>query len=353
MSKRDVPDSGDLDPLVLRAPIGVALVDEHYRFLSCNDQFSALDGVSAPDHIGRTVAEVLPDAWPFVRRHLGRALAGEAVGFEVASRAPGSTAVPRWWQIFTYPVRADGRVRAVGAVIMDITAWRRASGVREEFLGLVSHQLRTPLTSIIGFAVRLARHADHIDRAELREDLQVLLGEAERLRGLLQNMLVYAAGCLEDPIEPYDIGVVIGRAVSRHTASHQGHVVVDVPPSVPAMVGRAAKIEQLLLNLLDNATKFSPAESPVAVRVEQADGVVRLTVRNRGSRLQGGDPARLFEPFIRIERSWHPPPGLGLGLSVAQQIVKAHAGRIWLQEWEHGVEAIVELPVSASRVPST
>src|SRR5690606_1616526 len=118
--------------------------------------------------------------WPAVEPFLRRALAGynAAIEFPTDPDEPPS----QWWRVVLYPIRGDeGQVEAIGALILDITTRKRASAARDEFLNLVSHELRTPLTSIIGFASRLERQSAAIDRDELRTDLRVLLGEAERL----------------------------------------------------------------------------------------------------------------------------------------------------------------------------
>lgn len=337
-----------LEGLVAQAPIGIAILDREYRFIRCNDWLAELDGVTVAAHLGRTVAEVLPQSWPSVEPFLERAADGHDTAFEIPMQPEVPPGTGRWWRIAMYPIRDDGgQVHALGVLILDITERKRASAARDDFLNLVSHELRTPLTSIIGFAARLERQADAIDRDELKTDLHVLLDEAERLRSIVQNMLAYASGPSGVPVEPYDIAMIISRAVSRHSVRRSGRIDVDVPEDLPELVGRTVQIEQVLLNLLDNAAKYAPG-GRVLVRAERKGDTVRVYVRDSGDSLQHVDAMPLFEPFARSPGTRRLVPGVGLGLSVARRTIEAHGGEIWLRRMdEGGTEAGFSLPVEA------
>lgn len=208
-----------------------------------------------------------------------------------------------------------------------------AERLRSSLLSSVSHDLRTPLTSITGAASSLLESGQRLDQGTRQELLETLHEEAEHLNRLVQNLLEMTrleSGTLQLRSEWHPLEEVIGAALGRFTKRLQGRpVMMRIPPDLPLVLIDDVLIEQVLINLLDNAFKYTPAESPIEVTASSAGGVVVVEVADRGPGLSPGDETRIFDKFYRSGRGT--VRGAGLGLAICQGIVQAHGGRIWAE----------------------
>lgn len=200
--------------------------------------------------------------------------------------------------------------------------------LRSELLSAVSHDLRTPLASISGGASALL--AQDLTHAQ-RELLLTIREEGERLGRLVADLLELTrieSGSLEARREWYPIEEVIAGAVGRLEATLDGRqVTVDVPASVLEAPMDPTLIEQVLVNLLENAVKYSPIGTPIDLVARPEEGAVRVEVADRGAGIPAGTEDRLFERFFRAADG-HRAGGAGLGLAICRAILKAHKGRI-------------------------
>jgi signal transduction histidine kinase len=210
-------------------------------------------------------------------------------------------------------------------------ALRELDGLKDSLLASVSHDLRTPLTAILGYAELMRRRGGLGERHE--RSAAVIERNARRLLRLVDDLLLLAqarAGTLRLDVQPVDLGEVAGDAheLARPLAA-QAEVALDldVPSHGVAMIdGDRLRLGQLLDNLVANAIKFTPAGGHVAVRVVATDGVRRLAVSDTGPGIPEPEQARLYEPFARAASP--AVPGAGLGLAIVREVADAHGARL-------------------------
>ena len=266
-------------------------------------------------------------------------------GKRVASETSGPTEVrlvddrDRWLELRLYPVRGgarrpgesdedEGRI----AVMRDITSSRRARAQREAFLGILSHELRTPITTIYAGSKVLARD-DPLEAPTRRELAADISAEAERLFRLVEDLLVMTRverGVLQLANEPVLLQRVLAGAI-RLESAHWPSTRIELtgPTDLPAVSGDATYVEQVTRNLLSNAAKYSPPATPVEVRLEESPGEVVVRVLDRGRGFQSGESEDLFELFYRSPATTAQASGAGIGLFVCRRLINAMRGRIW------------------------
>jgi two-component system sensor histidine kinase KdpD len=228
--------------------------------------------------------------------------------------------------------------------------------LRNSLLSLVSHDLRTPLAAIIGSVSGLIELGTILDPTVSRELLQNIYSEAERLSRLVNNLL--QATRLEAGIELRKelcaLEEVVEVALRRLAESlNQRPVVTDVPANLPMVPMDGILLEQVMLNLLDNALRYTPAGTPIEVSASLQNGSVLVAVADRGPGLLPEDLNKVFEKFYRgQDRSEQ--SGAGLGLAICRGIVEAHGGRIWAENHPGGGALFrFTLPLEAQELPSS
>jgi signal transduction histidine kinase len=253
--------------------------------------------------------------------------------------------------------RVVERTAALASAIEEAQAARvaaeAASASKSAFLSSVSHELRTPLTSVVGFSRLIRRRLDEVifptvvagdprrDRAvrQVSENLGIIIEEGERLTTLINDTLDLAkieAGRMEWRREPVDIAEVIARATSATASLLVGpgpEMIVEVEPGLPTLVGDRDRLIQVLINLISNAVKFTPAGSITcaAHRDPTGDGLL-VSVTDTGVGIAPEDHARVFEQFGQAgDTLTDKPRGTGLGLAICREIVEHHGGRLWLE----------------------
>ncbi|MHB1896574.1 MAG: DUF4118 domain-containing protein [Metallibacterium sp.] len=228
--------------------------------------------------------------------------------------------------------------------------------LRNAMLSSISHDFRTPLATIIGAATTLLSDAPAgIDEAHRRTLLQSLLAEAERLHRLSGNLLDLSRFDTGGPRlkrEWLAIDELIGAALAQlHGALGQRPLRIDLAPDLPLFPGDETLIGQLLINLIENAIKHTPASSAIEVAAQADADWLHVAVRDRGPGLPAGDAQRLFEKFQR-GRAEDAQSGFGLGLSIARAIVLAHGGQINAQARAGGgAEFAFTLPLHRAEQP--
>jgi two-component system sensor histidine kinase KdpD len=220
--------------------------------------------------------------------------------------------------------------------------------LRNALLSSVSHDLRTPLASITGSASSLLESGDSLDARTRRELLQAIHEEADRLNRLVQNLLEMTrleSGAVTVRKEWHPIEELVGAALGRlGTRLGARPVLTRIPADLPLVPLDGVLIEQLLLNLIDNALKYTPEASPIEIAASVDDGGVAVEVADRGPGLAPEDQQRVFDKLYRGQAE--AGRGSGLGLAICRGIVEAHGGRIWAENRsEGGVAFRFTLPV--------
>lgn len=205
--------------------------------------------------------------------------------------------------------------------------------LRNTLLSSVSHDLRTPLASITGAASSLAEGGESLTPALRRDLAQTIYEEATRLNRLVSNLLDMTrleSGTVQLRREWQSLEEVIGGALTRLDPLLEGRTVdVDLPPNLPLVQFDMGLIEQALINLVENAVKYSPLHSPVTLRAMQTGNAIQVEVADRGPGISPGDEDRIFDKFYRGPEQ-RTTQGAGLGLAICRAIVEAHGGRIWV-----------------------
>jgi len=259
--------------------------------------------------------------------------------------APSGGLMQVAWHVrpITANARDDGWRRSAAALeerVRDSAAeLERANDVRDEFLGLISHELKTPIAVIAGNAAVLARRGEELDRQERAAALNDIRSEAERLHRIVDDLLALARlerGALIGR-EPTDAGQIIEERVEAHRAEWPDRrFVVAVEPGLPLVDAAPVYVAQALRNLMTNAEQHSPAGAPIEVRAARDDGCVRVTVMDRGGGVAEEDVESLFMPFARMEDRNRRGRGIGLGLAVSRRLVEAQLGRMIVERREGG-----------------
>lgn len=268
---------------------------------------------------------------PLDARPARRALRGEIVrNRQLLLRRWDGAEIPVLAQ--ASPLRdADGEVESAVVVYQDVTRLRQAEQVKDDFLSLISHEFRTPLTAIHGGAQLLAGQGDALDDETRRELLADIAIESERLDRMLGNMLSLAsiqAGRLDAATEPVllaPLARTVSAEVARRAPRHR--FVTDVPPGLPPAEGDPALLAQVLRNLYENAVKYAPEGGAVRTVARHEGGTIRLAVEDEGV---GIAPEHVSEVFERFRRPGADPTvrGMGLGLYLSRLLVEAQGGSI-------------------------
>ena len=204
---------------------------------------------------------------------------------------------------------------------------------RDAFVGVISHELRTPITTIYGMSNVLRQRYRTLDEATVERHLRDIEHESDRLRRLTEDLLVLSRAEGQQLVlarDPIVLGHLARRAIEGEGArSPEHHFVVDVRPGLPLVAGEEVYVDQVIRNFLNNAAKYSPAGSTVRVALSAEDGGVALRVVDQGPGVAEADRTRLFELFYRAPDAMRQTAGAGIGLFVCRELIHAMGGRVW------------------------
>jgi PAS domain S-box-containing protein len=323
---------------------------EHARAAELNAVIRAMgDGVVVCDRIGRIILanpaaeDVLPDVDETSYAEildqlddpdgLAPALGGRGGPVELRVRSHDE----RWIEISTWPV-ASTRDRVTGhedetiVLLRDVTEQRQQQAVRDTFIGVLSHELRTPVTTIYAGAKVLARPGQLPDatRQEIFDDIVV---ESERLHRLVEDVVAMTRFGDEGGdvgAEPVLLQRLLPSVVSSEDSRWPGvSFQVELPAALPTVIADPTYVEQVVRNLLSNAAKYGGPGASVTARLEAVDGDVLVRIIDDGPGFPPEESDRLFELFFRSARTARAAAGAGIGLFVCARLIKAMGGRIW------------------------
>jgi two-component system sensor histidine kinase KdpD len=204
--------------------------------------------------------------------------------------------------------------------------------LRSALLTSISHDLKTPLASILGSATSLRSYRKQLDDGSQEELLRTIQQEAERLQRFITNLLDMTrleSGAITPHRQPIDVPDVVASALNRASRIVSDHrVILDFAPDLPMLRLDPVLFEQVLFNLIDNAAKYAPANTDIRIRGWREDNLVRLAVLDEGAGIPAADLERIFDKFYRVLAADRKSAGTGLGLAICRGFVESMGGTI-------------------------
>ncbi len=320
------------------APNAYFSVGTDGRIERANLRAVELLGYSLDEMIGMPVFNLYadtPNGRAKAERVFQRFLAGEDIQSEEMEmkRADGSNV---WINLSVRPIRDEkGRVVVSRSEIVDITEHKKLDELKDEFIGLVSHELRTPLTVISGCLSTVLTEWERLPSGEAQQLLRDAVLETESLSHLVENLLElsrFQAQQLALYAEQIDAEILVIETLNKiKRQAPLQKFSTAIPDKLPLIHADPLRIERILYNLLENASKYSPPGSQIKVSAKAEPECLVIGVNDQGKGLTPGEQAKLFSPFQRLEDNLDRARGAGLGLMVCKRLVEAHGGEIWVE----------------------
>jgi two-component system, OmpR family, phosphate regulon sensor histidine kinase PhoR len=336
---RSLTDERNRTTAILESMIeGVAVVGADERVVFSNSAFAQIlssGGLETSSAPGRLLVELVrqSDLLNTVRHVL-------ATGQREESEVTVGTLRPRTFAVTATPVGgSEAAATNLGAVLVlhDISELRRLERVRRDFVANVSHEFKTPLTAIQGFAETLLGGALE-DTANRGRFVEIIRDHSVRLARLTDDLLKLSqieAGRLELDLRLVNIPALVSSCVETvqfQAEKKRQTIAVHCSPDLAAISADANRLREVLINLIENAVQYTHAGGRIEVAAETRNGEAVITVADNGIGIPQTEQQRIFERFYRVDAARsREAGGTGLGLSIARHIVEAHGGRIWLE----------------------
>jgi two-component system NtrC family sensor kinase len=326
-------ERAQLETILRETEDGVIAVDNQNRLILMNPTARTAFGVNSADIAGRDFATVIRNL------EVRELITGKSRQAEVILDDG------RVFNAHLTPIAGVGRA----VVLQDITHLKKLDRIKSEFVTTVSHDLRSPLTAILGYVELISRAGPvNEQQAEFIRRVQFSVQSITTLITDLLDLGRIEAG-FDTQKEPTHLALVVRYAVEglrqQAEARHQT-LSIDVPENLPTIFANPPRVRQMLANLIDNAIKFTPDGGQVAVTARADDQLILITVNDNGIGIPPADQPYIFDKFYRASNSRQDYTGTGLGLSIVKSIVENHDGRIWLESRpETGTTFTVVLPV--------
>jgi PAS domain S-box-containing protein len=324
------------------------VTDKEGHFLDVNDAYCNLIGYSREELLNMNVRDVEDvETAEDIAQHIKKIIELGSDRFETRHRSKDGKVVDLEISV-NYMDTRGGRFFVF---LRDITDRKKMDELKDEFIGLVSHEMRTPLTVIIGALHTILTEETRLSAEERSQLLQDAIWEAESLSHLLTNLLELSRAQSERLLlhrELISVEDVARNVVDKIKLQSSGYkFIIDARPKLPEAYADPLRLEHILRNLLENAVKYSPEGGRITVNIKSENGNLVVAVKDEGIGISLHDQGRLFKPFERLEFSQAKTvSGTGLGLLVCKRLVEAHGGHIRVEsEPEHGATFLFTLPL--------
>ncbi len=352
-----------LDAIIEHSGDGVMIVNPYRIIQTWNRSLANLTGISAEEAIGRPCYDMLNlktkqgvsichTACPLIHPSEDGRLYAEGIHH----RADGLAITLA--DNYAPQLNSEGNPAQFIANVRDMTRLREAEELKQTLLSVISHELKTPVSIIKGYAGTLAREDANWDEATLADGLAVIEEEADRLDKLITNLLEASrlqAGAIELRMGFVDLVALAETAVEGLQATTEKHTLtLNFPPTYPHIQGDLERLREVLTNLIGNAIKYSPDGGTIEVGGQLGpDQTIQFYVRDEGIGIPPAEQERIFERFHRVDnRLARQAPGTGLGLFLVRAVVQAHNGKVWVESSPgQGSTFWVELPIGLPHKP--
>jgi PAS domain S-box-containing protein len=352
-----------LATIVENSANGIMILTPNRRVQVINQALAAMTGITPPEAIGKSCEQIL-----HLHNVAGDHLCSEEsdLDFEANSslRCEGDLVRPGGGHItvaVTYTPLTDEHDRLVNIIVnvLDITRFREEEEMKSTFVSVMSHELKTPVAIIKGYAQTLARPDAAWDQDVARQGLEIIEEEADRLEALINNLLDVSriqAGGLRLEVTDVNLNRLLSRVAQDYRTQTQLHrIEVDLPAYLPIISGDEERLRQVFTNLLSNAIKYSPDGGVIRIGGWIEDDPSRkrdhqrlvIYVADEGIGIPEAELPKIFERFYRVDSGLRrSTAGVGIGLFLINAIVEAHEGEIWVRsELNKGTTFFVALPL--------
>ncbi|MDD5511144.1 MAG: ATP-binding protein [Dehalococcoidales bacterium] len=320
---------------------GIVSIDSQRRITGFNRAMEKLTGYSRDEALGKECHKILDfrtgddkslcytQCPMIVKTYLGTDTVQESQGIIRKKNGRGLDVAMK----YSILPSMDGKPVNAVVNVRDLSSFRELENLREAFLSMLGHELQTPLSIIKGYASTLISSGGGWDQETLRQGLNVIEEESDRLSALVSRLLLasrISSGVKILVKEPVSLTNLVGKIMRRFQVVSNIHdFKSDFEPELPPVLVEPQMIEEVIYNLVDNAVKYSPTGGTITISGRKKDNQIRVTVSDQGLGISNVDKQRVFERFYRtdgvLERKLK---GLGLGLYICKSIIEAHGGTI-------------------------
>jgi PAS domain S-box-containing protein len=319
---------------------GILILSPDHTIEHCNPALTRMLGVPSEQILGARHEDIVH--WE--KQKDGPSLEqAEAGGWPLTSNAtlyvegdlerPDKPALPVG-VTYAPSISSEGTLLNIIASIRDISRFREADELKSTFISVISHELKTPVALIKGYVSTLRREDASWDREIVKDSLEVIEEEADRLTELIENLLDASrlqAGALSINLSDVSIDVLTKRIAERFlTQSTRHSIEVDFPDNFPVILGDEERLAQVFSNLISNAIKYSPEGGKIRIRGQVHPNQVVICISDEGPGIAVGDIPHVFDRFYRSSDATRTTKGAGLGLYLSKAVIEAHGGRIWV-----------------------
>jgi PAS domain S-box-containing protein len=343
-----------LEALIQSLNDGLILADLEGHIIYANRRISELSQLPADEISGKPVDELLD--W-IVKNAIDPKIARQSIVDAINSQPGIQSEIglsfkgqPLYLRLQPFAVTDTAGVPiGRGLILLDITTDRELDRLKSSLISTVSHELRTPLASIKGYATTLLADDVEWDPQSQRDFLNVISDEIDRLSDLVSDLLDLSrieAGSLVVTRTACDLRDLINTAALRAQPQPGDRLQIYLEPGLPSLKADPKRIEAVLRNLIENASKYAGDSSPIRVSAIHNNGKLIIKVEDEGPGIPVEHRHNIFDSFYRPGvGKHHPASGLGLGLAICQGFVKAHGGDIWVEPRSHGACIAFSLPL--------